>query len=511
MRIGAGFIGVARLGAFHKKNAVTYPRPGYEYKWRIVIKYRDGDIKKTIIPFTNQSPLSSFNFKINQRGGANGKLHFVFFDFTLDMNDQVLIYYKGRKIYTGLVNTIPPGTGGAVNLVPQREKLNQKGIYSYSNQDILSIIQDVIKKSFYKTGIFFNAYLLSNTFKSKAKQIYKTVSFKKALKNIIDDLVKEVDDKAIYGVNENNIFFIRYQEESTTYFLLPSKEPFYCSIDSNKNNEGVKFTRAYVYKKGSGNGSSTVYAGKVGFLDTPDFPQIPIEKVTGIKEDIVTFSDETGTEPALKKAYSQILEQTIKKPVIVNGIDLEKFFPEPLKKIHIEENENKIVFTLIDCNSLDHWTGNVQEEKADFVEGVQSIKINGQATFNKNRLYRIKGLEKLTIYIKPASFSDITIYLDSYSFTFRLETISWKPVNIPFSRPFQMLRIEAGTPLLIDRIQAYGFYSLTYQGYIKEVDFKADTTGENHKLTLNSYEKAVNQNQEIIKQIETISTAIMED
>lgn len=511
MRIGAGLIGVSRLGAFHNKNTIIYPRPGYAYKWKIVIKFRDGDIKKTIIPFTKDDPLKSWNFKINQRGPANGKLSFIFFDFALDMNDEVLIYFKGRKIYSGLVNTVPPVTGGTVNLVPKREKFNQKGIYSYTNENIYTIIKDIIQKTFYKTGIFYNDFFISNTFKSKSRNIYKTVSFKKGIKNIIDGLVKEVDDRAIFGVDENNIFYIRYQEETTTYFLLPSKEPFYCSIDSNKNNEGVKFTRAYVYKKSSESGSSTVYAGKVGFPDTPDYPAIPLEKETGIKEEILTFNDETGTEPALKKAYSRILEQSITKPVIVNGINLEKFFPEPLKKIHIQDEENRIVFTLINCNSLDFWTGEIEEEITDFIEGTGCLKITGQAVYNKNRLFRIKGLEKLIVYIKPSSFTNITILLDSYRFTYRLETMQWKPVEIPFTKPFQSIQIQGDTPLLIDRIQCYGFYSQTFTGFIKEIDFKADTAGENHKLTLNNYEKPVNQNQEIFSQIENINNALMED
>ena len=90
-----------------------------QFKWKILIYYRSGGLKKTFFPGTD-TKIKSFSFTKNERGCANGKIVFSILDFSIDINDTVLFFYNNVLFYRGVVEDEPDDEDVEIKLIPFR-------------------------------------------------------------------------------------------------------------------------------------------------------------------------------------------------------------------------------------------------------------------------------------------------------------------------------------------------------------------------------------------------------
>lgn len=483
-----------------------------DYPFEIIFNYRDGGFKKRIYVGADNCAIKKVKFSINEKGCANARVEFAYLDWTIDKYDTVDIYYKGRKIYHGLVNDKPDIDGGEISIVPQRVRLEHfifDRVKYVTNVSALTLLETAVKTKQEYHRVSYNPYFIADTFKDNDAELVLPEFQDSEIKNMIEDVIKTIDSDAQWGVNENNIFFVRYPESTVSKRLFLCDKPYYKSIKVRTQYENIKLTRAIVYRKGDTerevdpDPSEDMFCGKVCYGEDPGsqeyFPPIArLENEVGIIEQIVSIPSVVEDNTARDYAYHKIASQQIEKTIEITGVDIDRYFPEVGKRIQVEKiYDKKVLWTLSDCETLDGWEGSCAVSTTRAVEGDHSI-MSGVSWFQLGANYHFEGIEKIEFFIYCEK-SDFELQIDILkgvdvikSTTVRFQNFLWQRVEIAIDTGFSGIYFNPNYVCWIDRIKVYSYKKEIYEANVKEIEFNIDAKGYECNLTLGNFDIFVN-------------------
>lgn len=488
-----------------------------DYPFEIIFNYRDGGFKKRIYVGADNCAIKKVKFSINEKGCANARIEFAHLDWTIDKYDTVDIYYKGRKIYHGLVNDKPDIDGGEISIVPQRVRLEHfifNRVKYEENVSALTLLETAVKTKQEYHRVSYNPYFIADAFKDNDAELVRPEFQDSEIKNMIEDVIKTIDSDAQWGVNENNIFFVRYPESTVSKRLFLCDKPYYKSIKVRTQYENIKLTRAIVYRKGDTEReidpeTDDVFCGKVCYGDNPGNqeyfePIARLENEVGIIEQIVSVPSVVWDDTARDYAYHKIAAQQIEKTIEITGIDIDRYFPEVGKRIQVEKiYDKKVLWTLSDCETLDNWSvlpGGTLGSSEDAIEGNRCVLIINSAKLSLDKAYNYEGMDKIELYARSVGFFNddkITIEIkrgDDVIRTFKksIQYLQWERIEIPINSGFDSISFYYDGWVNIDRIKVYSYKKEIYEANVKEIEFNIDAKGYECNLTLGNFDIFVN-------------------
>lgn len=477
----------------------SYKKDRYDLHWVVKIYHRYGFLKRQYFLDSSNSAIQKVTFKVNQQGPANGKLVFDWVDCFLQKNDDVRIYALDKLVYRGVISGI---SGMEVELSPQRERLeNLLWNYEYpKGTSALEILQIMFDSRFTDTKIEFNPAYIDEIFFQKLQsydlELSESVKYE-TMADVIDQVAANIDSDAVWGVNVNNALTITYPNNTIKRtFFYAQENASYEKITVSESWDKVKFTRAVVTRQGRtytdeekednpllADEEDTVYCGRVGYEDTPDFPVVrDLEDFVGKIESTVHLSTMllTGTirdrdQTALHYAYQMIVSQTLEKSIKITDV---AFDPDlsPNDRVRIEGQDREKSFKVLsDCSALEGWTGNILPIAQNSVYGTTHLICSGDVSFSFEIETKLDGLEYIIFFVKLSLLDFFTVaFLDGrgekvLERRYQFRDLGWQQVQIPVEEAFQSIRFSFPAAYELDLLQAYCFDKKIYKMNVTEI------------------------------------------
>lgn len=292
--------------------------------------------------------------------------------------------------------------------------------------------------------------------------------------------------------------------------LLQTDVQSYSGLEIQKDYAGIEATRYQVYKKVSGSGE-TVRVGEVGY--GAGYPVLPVEILFRKIEKNITVSAVLSDVEALDYAYAKLQTLTPIENIDVKNINLDFYEPKIGDLIQVEDRIEKILKTIVDCESTTGWTGtySVTVDVAEYVEGIGSIKgtleiVDDYIYYEFDPIYRAKSISKIGMMIKSdmsGSFLRIKLYYDEINF-------EYKNINIPSANVWNYFEISYTHPTIkyiyfvptgnltavaeihVDRIQIQDFERNFYTENIVQINYNITPDTEEVNFQLKNYQFEAN-------------------
>lgn len=366
--VGSLYVGCAVI-------SYTPPVPGvtdYYYPWNIKYYHKSGGLKKDWVYGQSDCPITNFNFELNLKGCGFAEINLAYIDFPIDAFDFIDVYYEGTKLYHGFVERTPDPKGGRIEILPRSTRFSEllyDGAFSSTAFD--TILQTVVEAVEADSEIDYNALYIdtgsSDTY--TIEYVYEKVD------KIINDLIARLNDR-YWGVNENNIFYVEEYGSSVASTVFYLDNPYYSGIDIEYDYSGIQATRFQVYKKTAGSGD-TSYIGQVGYGGS--YPVLAVETLFRKIEDTITISEVLGSTEALDYAYAKLQTYNLNRTITINNCQKEYFDPTIGSLINVQDSEETILTTVIDCESTTGWSAAAALDTSNYVEGAASIYFDATA------------------------------------------------------------------------------------------------------------------------------------
>ena len=328
---------------------------------------------------------SSYEFKVNKRGGDTGSLSFNIPVNYFNINDRVEYYLKGKKRFAGYIESID-NAGINLTIIPIWGKLIHQYIQGdlilESTKGALDIVLS-LKEKIEEMGIIFDE---KNIMLNNDKQI--TMSFSgRNISDILDEVEENLSGTWCWGVDFDNNFYFKefsdipikklnwhanhfseseYEEDSddlVSRYIIKMKESI---TDENGNEEDVYRTLPKIV------GADALY------------PAIPLEKEIGIKTEIFELGYKLENyDLAYDFAYQFLINQVKKETVKIKNFNIEK------NDIYINECVECILkptnnfYQVIDFNEF-----TVSESSLNQLYSSDIIDINREIEYRKYPSYK---------------------------------------------------------------------------------------------------------------------------
>lgn len=494
------------------------------YKYTIQWFAKDQGIKKEIF-VENYNNLEPFDLTLTEKGLGKANINLINIDFPIDIEDRVLIFREGERIYSGLVASYPVNEGGKVKIDPIIKKLENTRIQGTFTGTRTEIIQQILEDRQDDTRISFNEFYIDQSLKDITDTFTFTFNNIPMLEALEDVAIGGVSDLRV-GVNANDIFFALSLDTEISKEYLNTDDRQYQDISIKFNSNNINVTRGEVRQK---SGTNTISLGFVGFESTPSYPPISLEDSVGIKEGVIEVSEGLTTDEGLDSAYNFLLSQVTPLTYEVKGCNPAYHLAKPLQKLKFHNIKRKRLHTISDCDELSNdfseWSGPISLS-SDAYEGNNSIKYVGSSslscylTFNSTS-FKFTDIEKIVFMVKANKIIDnVRIStlgfgnFDSNDYTFwfvddwfskswfpgsselddsnfSVDSNVWKMIEFPVTADtfnqicFEQISNEVDTEIYIDRVQFYMVYGNIFEANVTQAKYSVSEVGENIDITLN--------------------------
>jgi hypothetical protein len=518
--------------------------------WKIQLYHKSGGLKKQWFWGGENSPFKSIEFELNKKFMGAGSFELNYLDFPIHAGDYIEIYFQNSLKYKALVDSAIDPKGGQVKLVPYSQQFQELLINdTFVSKTIEEIFETVINEIDSDTGIIWHDFYVD----TNNTDTY-TINYAKyeKPKKVFDDLIKECDDRD-WGVNQFNIFSVYSLDSTISQNLLNTDTPYFTDIEEDKDYSKIKATRFQVEAKTNGV-SEVTRIGQVGYgsgyaalTDVESKIRKKVEKFQ--VPEVITNSSE-----ALDIAYANLVYNSqINNSVTIKGLNPNLYFPVIGKKIKAESPTEKVMKIIIDCDTIQGWSGAPSVSTTYYTEGDGSISFSGSGSptgivydfaeykrfFNPEKIgfmirsnYAGEFLEFSTARYKNGADSksicsagicsrgnnSSTDYVWETSKTIRIPTGSvWFYMDYDLTDTdfrylgFRFNSTPPQTPatVWIDEIQLFTYYRNVYEGNIVSAKFKFNSNGIKCDVELNDYKKFANDAtffyENKIKKLEAIS------
>lgn len=265
--------------------------------------------------YTNSyNTFSSFEFKLNKRGGESGTIKFIKMFGNYKVGDNVECKINGKKIFRGVIEKVEDygltlkviplwGKLGWVYITNSREYEETKGIYDF----LLGL-----KNKIMEAGIKFNPQLIEiPQNQNMVKYEIQTSMAGKSILEILEEVEEELPSSYSFGVNEGGTFFFKSFSE------VREKKLNWHDGDFSENTIGEDYSELYsqyVVKHKVRDGEDDVFdvlewivgEKKVG---NPYPPVNFLQEAVGIKTKVFEYNFQSDKEEAYKYAYDLLKKQ----------------------------------------------------------------------------------------------------------------------------------------------------------------------------------------------------------
>ena len=267
---------------------------------------------------------SSYEFKINKRGGDSSKISFNTPVNYFNINDRVEYYLKGKKRFAGYIESID-NSGLNLNIIPIWGKLTyqyiQGDLILESTKGALDIVLS-LKEKIEEMKIIFDERNISLN-----NDIKITMSFSgKNISDILDDVEDNLSANWCWGVDFDNNFYFREFSD-----IQSKKLNWYLNHFSNSEYEEDSsdlFSRYIIKMKDSiiDDNNQEIYRTLPKIVGGDKlYPPIAIENEIGIKTEIFTLEYKLENyDLAYDLAYRFLTNQSKKETVKLKNFNIEK-------------------------------------------------------------------------------------------------------------------------------------------------------------------------------------------
>lgn len=483
----------------------------FDLHWKLQILHGNFRfLKKTYFFDSHNNNIKKVNFTMSQKGCDTATIDFDYVDVFIQPEDIVILSALDRIVYQGRVSNIE---GNKVEVRPARAKLSELLYYGTFNKNYsaLEIIKTVLDEKNIDSGVSFNEAYIDNDFYNKMAVYYLPAELKieyKTVNDVIEDLITEIDSDAIWGVNEQGIFFVKYPEKTVSqYFYQAEKRSDYEKITVSENWDALEFTRAAVTRAGRKysdeekeadsslvDEDDTVFCGVVGYESTPDYPVLSdFENLVGKKETLIHVSTmltsdtvRERNEIALSYAYTMLKSQSTEKQVKLTKVP---FRPEllPSQMAYVQTTDNSFL-TLSDCQTLQNWErGWISETVSVF--GDRHILADQHTTFYLDRDTQFREQKFLVFYAKFPCADIFRVEFRSYwgtvlfSRKYQITDRGWQQITIPYTKSFCSVKFIFPSKFELDMLQVYCLNDKVYNVNVNKI-----TTEIKNGIALSSVE-----------------------
>lgn len=276
---------------------------------------------------------TSYEFKINKRGGETGKIGFSLPLNYFNINDRVEYYLKGKKRFAGYVESID-NVGLNLTVIPIWGRL----LHQYIQGDLileatkgaLDIVLS-LKEKIEEMGIIFDE---KNINLNNDKQI--TMSFSgRNISDILDEVEENLSGSWCWGVDfDNNFYFKEFSEipnQKISWFNNHFAESEYEEDAGDLVSRYVIKMKDYITNEEGED--EEVYRTLPKIVGADElYPPIPLEQEIGIKTDLFEIDYKLETyDLAYEFAYQFLTNQVKKEIVSIKNLNY--------KKIDLDINE----------------------------------------------------------------------------------------------------------------------------------------------------------------------------
>ena len=269
---------------------------------------------------------SSYEFKVNKRGGDVSKVSFNTPFNYFNINDKVEYYLNGVKRFAGYIESID-NAGLNLSIIPIWGRLLHQYIQGdlilESTKGALDIVLS-LKEKIEEMGIIFDE---KNITLNNDKQI--TISFSgKNISDILDEVEESLSDTWCWGVDFDGYFYFKEFSDIPSGRLDWHNNDF---SDSEYEEDSADLVSRYIIKMkdtltdDEGN-EEEVYRTLPKIIGADKlYPEIHLEKEIGIKTDIFEIEYKLETyDLAYKFAYQFLTNQTKKEVVKIKKLNSKK-------------------------------------------------------------------------------------------------------------------------------------------------------------------------------------------
>jgi hypothetical protein len=516
------------------------------YQWNVNWYHKSGGRKKSFYIGMDNVPIQQLHFEKNKKICGAGKIKMSFVNFPIDADDYIEAYYEGTLKYRALVdNSIDP-KGGDVKLVPYSQRYSELLVNeNYTSQSIESIVQDIVEDSQTDTGIGYNSAFIDTGESDNYSYNFNYKDIKGAINQVTEKL-----DERWWGVLPSNTFTIYANNSTVDYILTDETERAYKEVKRTKNYERIKETRREVFKKDTAGNKE--YIGQVGFGGS--YPALSIE--TLVRKKVRTYDiaeSNLSSGDALDIAYEDLKKiATYGETIKITDLDINKYDLDIADRVKIVDGYEKVLETIIDCDSITSWTG-ATLDTTDYVEGSGSVSGSGYSpttsviTYDFGETMRYNNPEFIQfmvktdentgnllefafsndsstlwdspndIWINTASVWQTVTYDCTNCTSFRYFGLRYKSTLTLDQRYFNNIGsmmfghsfkdAPSSVNFNIDRVQIYHYSKNEYTGNVVQLNYKIDKFGTHVDVNLNDYDEQANSIQMALdRRVEKIDT-----
>lgn len=510
----------------------------FDLHWKLKILHGKFKFAKKIYFFDSQkNNVNKVKFALSEKGCDSATIEFDYIDTFLQPGDIVELYALDRIVYAGRISTVE---GNKAEIQPLRARLSElryKGAFD-KTFSALQIIESVLNEKNLDSGVEFNRQYIDNEFYKKMAMYYLPGDYKveyESIADVIDNLVRQIDSDAVWGVNEIGAFFIKYPETSVSQFFFKTQQRCdYAKISIAENWDAIEMTRAAVTRAGRKfsdeekeknpalvDEDDSVFCGVVGYESSPDYPVLyKFENLVGKKEALIHLSTmltadsvEERNRIALDYAYTMITAQSTKRKITLQKVP---FRPELLpSQLAYVQNQDNGFLVLSDCSSLNGWSnGEIVKEASVFgdshlrVDKVTNFILDRDTNFPEQDFFVFCAKFSLNDFFTVEFFNSANERV--FSRTYQIISRNWAQFRIEYKKSFRRIRFAFPAEFDLDMLQVYCLNNKIYNINIKKI-----TTEIKNGIAFSSVElgsQAVTANDRLhylewkFKQIDAINT-----
>jgi len=348
--------------------------------------------------------------------------------------------------------------------------------------------------------------------------VFNYVTAEKAIEELIGILTNRY-----WGVNAENRLVVYTPNTAVDEVLFQNNSPYYTEVNIKKNWNSIKATRYQVFKKTTGGGSERI--GQVGY--GAGYDPIDLEKIYRKKEGKEIISTSMSSSEALDFAYSKLTNLEVPISIRVTNVNMDYYIPAIGDYIQVQDEEEKVIRTIIDCDSVTGWTG-ATIDTADYCEGSASIYFT--ATSSGNSMYydfgslkkwrypsRLGFMIKGTVvgeYLEWSYSNDSSTLWDNAK-NIKIDSANvWEYTDYSHTDNFRYIGIRctssptSPSDINIDQVCLFSGYREIYENNIKQINFKISEFNDRLcHFTAGQYEQQISEEeQELRFKVENIET-----
>ena len=340
---------------------------------------------------------SSYEFKVNKRGGDVSKVSFSTPLNYFNINDKVEYYLNGKKRFAGYVESID-NAGLNLSIIPIWGKL----LHQYIQGDLileatkgaLDIVLS-LREKIEEMNIIFDE---KNITLNNDKQI--TMSFSgKNISDILDEVEENLSDTWCWGADFNGYFYFKEFSDIPTKKLNWHNNDF---SDSEYEEDSADLVSRYIIKMkdtltdDEGN-EEEVYRTLPKIVGADKlYPQIPLEKEIGIKTDIFEIEYKLENyDLAYKFAYQFLTNQTKKEIVKIKTLNSKNYDLNINECIECILKPTNNFYQIIDFNDFTETESRLNEVySSDIIDIDSSIEYRKYPNYKQQQSVTLTDIDR---------------------------------------------------------------------------------------------------------------------